>query len=308
MLEDVKEIHVEPTSLCNAECRQCPRNINGANLNPHISLASLTLDWFRSNLSVSNIKNLKKALFCGLVGDPAACPELLQIITYLKHSNPDITIGLNSNGGIKNPPWWKKLGNLLTGNLDYCVFSIDGLEDTNHLYRKNVKWRKVVENARSFISTGAKAHWDMLVFDHNKHQIDSVRKFARNMGFTWFRTKETDRWDLYPSSEHLKPASPVIEVDYNNTNIDCEIKRDKSIYLDYTGKFWPCCHIAEGYLSLIGRELHNDLREYNNHELFSEYKKRLDNQTPFYVCKRSCTRQAGKRSQWKTEEELNNEN
>jgi hypothetical protein len=44
------------------------------------------------------------------------------------------------------------------------------LEDTNHLYRENVEWKKIMENARAFISAGGTAHWDMLIFDHNKHQ------------------------------------------------------------------------------------------------------------------------------------------
>jgi MoaA/NifB/PqqE/SkfB family radical SAM enzyme len=303
MLDDVKEIHIEPTSLCNAECPQCPRNINGKGLNPHLSLKSLTLEWFKNNLKTTYIKKIDKIFFCGLVGDPAACPELLDIISYLKEQNPKIIIGINTNGGIKNAPWWSKLGHLLNGKLDYCVFSIDGLEDTNHLYRRNVKWRKVMENAQSYISTGASAHWDMLVFKHNKHQVSEAKELANRMGFNWFRTKETDRWDIYPPLKDLKPASEFIEIEYGS-QINCEIKRDKSVYLDYTGKFWPCCHMAEGYLSFIGREMHNDIRKYNNTQLFEEYKTRLENNTPFYVCKRSCGLTTGKKSQWKTETQL----
>ena len=34
MLDNVKEIHIEPTSVCNAECPMCARNINGKGLNP----------------------------------------------------------------------------------------------------------------------------------------------------------------------------------------------------------------------------------------------------------------------------------
>jgi len=303
MLDNVREIHIEPTSLCNAGCPQCPRNINGKGLNPHLTLKSLNLGWFKSNLSPVDIKKLDKVLFCGLVGDPAACPDFLKIVEYIKVHNPEIIIGINSNGGIKNPLWWKNLGFLLDGELDYCVFSIDGLADTNHLYRRNVKWQKVLDNVKSFISTGASAHWDMLVFDHNKHQITEASDLARQLGFTWFRTKETDRWDIFRPTKELGPASQPTPVKYGS-QIDCEIKRDKSIYLDYTGKFWPCCHMAEGYLSVIGRELHNDIRHHDNIELFTEYKKRLDNDNPFYVCKRSCGLYTGKKSQWKTEEQL----
>ena len=210
---------------------------------------------------------------------------------------------MNSNGGLKTKDWWKKLGEVLQGPLDYCVFSIDGLEDTNHIYRRNVKWDKIIENVVSFISTGAKAHWDMLVFEHNKHQVDEAKDLAKEIGFSWFRAKETDRWDTYTSNLGILPATEYTSKTYTK-DITCEKDRDNSIFLDYTGKYWPCCHMAEAYLNKIGLELHSDIRDYNNEELFKEYKVRLTTETPFYICRRACGKTGGKRSQWKKEEQL----
>ena len=303
MLGNIKEIHIEPTSVCNAACPMCARNINGKGLNPYITLKSLSVKWFEDNINPDQIKKLDKIFFCGNVGDPASAPELLGIISYFKKHNSKIVVGLNTNGGLKNKLWWSKLGHLLDGELDYCVFSIDGLEDTNHLYRRNVRWQKIMENAESYISTGASAHWDMLVFEHNKHQIDESKQMATEMGFTWFRSKETDRWDTYTSNLGILPANDYQPPSYGRS-ITCEKDRDNSIFLDYTGKYWPCCHMAEAYLNKIGIELHNDIRNYNNKELFKEYSTRLDNQQPFYVCKRACGSSQGKRSQWKTQEQL----
>jgi MoaA/NifB/PqqE/SkfB family radical SAM enzyme len=302
MLDNIKEIHIEPTSVCNAACPMCARNINGKGLNPYITLKSLPVAWFRENTTPEQVRKLDKIFFCGNVGDPASAPELLEIIQYFKKHNPNIVVGLNSNAGLKTAMWWNKLGHLLDGPLDYCIFSIDGTEDTNHLYRRNVRWQKVMENAESFISTGASAHWDMLVFEHNKHEVDEAKQIAKKMRFTWFRSKETDRWDTYVSNLGIFPANKYQPPSYGRT-IDCEKDRDASIYLDYTGKYWPCCHMAEAYLNKIGIELHTDIREYNNKELFKEYKVRLNTETPFYICKRACGTE-GKRSQWKTEEQL----
>lgn len=303
MLDNVKEIHVEPTSVCNAECPMCARNINGKGLNPYITLKSLTLNWFESNLKPNQILQLDKIFFCGNVGDPAGTPQLLDIIEYLKKCKPELVVGLNSNGGLKTKTWWSRLGTLLNGPLDYCVFSIDGLEDTNHLYRRNVKWDKIIENATAFISTGASAHWDMLVFEHNKHQVLEAQQLAKEMNFTWFRAKETDRWDSYTTNLGILPAGEYTAPSYGR-EIICEKDRDKSVFLDYTGKYWPCCHMAEAYLNKIGLELHGDIRNYNNSELFKEYKVRLTTETPFYICRRACGKTTGKRSQWKTEQQL----
>lgn len=302
MLENIKEIHIEPTSLCNAECPMCARNVYGQMLNPYIRLKSLPLKWFEQNIRPNQIKKLEKVLFCGSVGDPASAPQLLEIIQYFKTHNKNIVVGMNSNGGLKTTTWWSKLGHLLDGDLDYCVFSIDGLDDTNHLYRRNVQWQKVVENTKAFISTGASAHWDMLVFEHNKHQVQEAKDIAKEMGFSWFRTKETDRWDTYTRNLGIMPATEYRPPSYGR-NITCEKDKDSSIYLDYTGKYWPCCHMAEAYLNKVGLQLHSDIREYDNNELLKEYKPRLVTDTPFYICKRACGSK-GKRSQWKNEEQL----
>jgi len=303
MLTNVKEIHIEPTSLCNAECPMCARNVYGKMLNPYIKLKSLPLSWFQKNISPTQLKNLDKIFFCGNVGDPAGTPELLEIIGYLKSHNPNLVVGLNTNGGLKTPLWWSKLGHLLDGQLDYCVFSIDGLEDTNHIYRKNVKWEKVIENANAFISTGASAHWDMLIFKHNKHQVEDAQKLADHMKFTWFRTKETDRWDTYKQDIGVLPAGQYTEPSYGS-EIVCEKDRDNSIFIDYTGKHWPCCHMAEAYLNQVGLELHSDIREHDNRSLFDHYSDRLKSNNPFYICQRACGMLSGKRSQWKKEKQL----
>ena len=66
MLDNVKEIHIEPTSLCNAECPMCARNVYGGMLNPYIRLKSLPLKWFHDNISPEQIKKLHKILIiCG---------------------------------------------------------------------------------------------------------------------------------------------------------------------------------------------------------------------------------------------------
>jgi len=302
MLDNVKEIHIEPTSLCNAACPMCARNVLGKGLNPYITLKSLSTQWFKDNIGPNIIKKLDKVFFCGNVGDPASTPEFLKIISYFKKSNPDLVVGLNSNGGLKTKDWWKELGGLLNGPLDYCVFSIDGLEDTNHIYRVNVNWQKVMENTKAFIETGARAHWDMLVFDHNKHQVNQVRRLADSMGFTWFRTKETDRWDTY-EEVGVDPATQFTPK-VHSKEVVCEKNRDASVFLDYTGKFWPCCHIAEAYLNKIGYELHKDIRMYDNEQLMTEYQFRLDNNNPFYICSRACGITTNKRQQWKSETQL----
>ena len=262
-----KIIHFEPTSICNASCPMCARNILGEGC--VVSLADLSLDDYKKHVN-QHLEYLEKVFFCGTVGDPCADKNLLEKIRWIKTINSNIVVGINTNGSIRNPKWWTDCAKLLTGIYDYVVFSIDGLEDTNHIYRVGVQFKKIMENAQAYIEAGASAHWDMLVFDHNKHQVDECRQLADTMGFTWFRSKETDRWDQY-QFDHLKPAKEINEVDYQSIDrIHCERNIEESTYVDYKGQEFPCCHISEMYYDATQKESHLDIRQYTPSELMTE--------------------------------------
>jgi len=116
---------------------------------------------------------------CGNYGDPAAGYYTMDIYNYFRKVNPEIVLGMNTNGAIQSTFFWHALGKLCNKPEDYCVFSIDGLEDTNHVYRENVNWKKLMSNAEAYIAAGGSAHWDMLVYKHNQHQVDACEQLAK---------------------------------------------------------------------------------------------------------------------------------
>lgn len=291
-----KIIHFESTSKCNASCPMCARNIKGEGC--IVSLEDLSLSNFKKHVN-KHLDHLEKVFFCGNVGDPCADINLLKKIAWIKEIKPNIVVGINTNGSIRNTKWWTECATLLKGIYDYVVFSIDGLADTNHIYRVGVQFKKVMENAQAYIDAGGSAHWDMLVFQHNKHQVEQCKHLADKMGFTWFRSKETDRWDMH-SFNHLQPANPYTTIDYNGVDtVNCERNKENSEFIDYKGQVFPCCHIGEVYYT--NKPENKDILEHSPAQLMTEYQKRLDNNTPFYVCKRSCGAILNKRSQWKQE-------
>ena len=66
------------------------------------------------------------------------------------------------------------------------IWGIDGLEDTNHLYRVNVDWNRLQENWRAYISGGGKAKWQFIVFKWNQHQLDEVKRYSESEKFKGF--------------------------------------------------------------------------------------------------------------------------
>jgi MoaA/NifB/PqqE/SkfB family radical SAM enzyme len=236
--QNVKIVHFEPTTNCNAACPQCLRTRTEFEPN------ELSLDDVKRLFDPGVLLQLEKIYMCGNYGDPASARQTIEMYEYFKSINPNIIIGMNTNGGIRYPEWWDRLAKVMNGEKDYVVFSIDGLEDTNHLYRRNVRWSKVIENAQAFINAGGKAHWDMLVFEHNKHQVDQTHSIAKSMGFKWFRAKVSRRFVRFPVDGISQPID-FVDNRVNEGYIECSAMKENSIYIDASGKAYPCCWQGE---------------------------------------------------------------
>ena len=48
-------------------------------------------------------------------------------------------LSMNTNAGAKSAEWWTELAGVI-GRKGAVIFSVDGLKDTNHLYRINSNW------------------------------------------------------------------------------------------------------------------------------------------------------------------------
>ena len=266
--QNVKIVHLEPTTNCNAACPQCLRTRTEFEPN------ELSLDDIKILFTPDVLMQLEKIYMCGNYGDPASARQTLEMYEYFRSVNTNLTLGMNTNGGIRFPDWWTRLATVMNKPNDYVVFSIDGLEDTNHLYRRNVRWSKVMDNAKAFIDAGGSAHWDMLVFEHNKHQVDEAHKLAKDMGFNWFRAKVSRRFNRFPVDGISQP------IEFNDTkvlegHIECSAMKENSIFVDASGKVFPCCWQVEGnYQPNIVQWFYDLSENWNNN--------------PDSVCKKSC--------------------
>jgi sulfatase maturation enzyme AslB (radical SAM superfamily) len=99
---------------------------------------------------------------------------------------------MNTNGSARQEDWWIELASVL--GKGYVIFSIDGLEDTNHLYRKGTNFERIIKNAKAFIDAGGRAVWEYIVFAHNEHQVEEARNLADELGFEKFQVKKSARF------------------------------------------------------------------------------------------------------------------
>ena len=197
--EELFQIHCELSSYCNAACPLCPRYYEGSEIvRPDLELAQISLEQFKKWFSPAIINRTNHWLFCGTVGDPGMAKDFVSIVDYLFKTNPKLNVTVNTNGGMRGVKDWSRLGEISKAH-DHrlrIIFSIDGLEDTNHLYRRNVNWSTLIRNVKAYIDNGGRAEWDYLIFKHNEHQIAEATQFSKDIGFFNFAPKKALGFDV----------------------------------------------------------------------------------------------------------------
>jgi MoaA/NifB/PqqE/SkfB family radical SAM enzyme len=203
-----KLLHVELSTFCNAACPLCPRYYEGTEtVRPDLKLTQITLNKFKEYFSEGFFKQAYRILFCGTMGDPIMAKDCLEIFQHIYNLNPKCIQIVHTNGGMRDTEFWKKMGSLFQHRSMTVVFSIDGLEDTNHLYRRNVDWKILMNNVRAFNDAGGRAVWDYLVFRHNEHQIEEAREISKKLGFVEFRVKRAIGFDDYATNTLMPRAA-----------------------------------------------------------------------------------------------------
>ena len=275
--QDIKEVHLEVTQKCQAACPMCDRNMNGGADNPHITNAELSLEDVKRMFKPTFIAQLNVMYMCGNLGDPIVAKETLEIFKYFREHNPKMWLSMNTNAGAKNEEWWRDLARVF-GRMGACIFSVDGLSDTNHLYRQGVVWANVERNMKAFISAGGRARWDFLIFAHNEHQVDEAEELANTWGCEKFIKKKSGRFitsDIQPKFSHQAVnrkgaetqtlAEPKEEKNKNlallkrkeieksyggmkqyldKCSITCKVAKQGSVFITAEGLLMPCCWTA----------------------------------------------------------------
>lgn len=275
--EDIRTVHLEITQRCQAACPMCDRNENGGPDNRHINNSELTLKQCKQIFEPEFIRQLDTMYMCGNLGDPIVAKDTLEVFRYFRTHNPNMWLSMNTNAGAKNEEWWKELADVY-GRMGAVIFSVDGLSDTNHLYRQNVVWDNVEHNMRAFIDAGGRARWDFIVFGHNEHQLEDAQRLADDWGVEKFQIKKSGRFfdarnkakDEHQAKNRKGQETQLITKPQKSENqnlallkqkqiekqyggmkeyfdsckISCKVAKERSIFITAEGLLMPCCWTA----------------------------------------------------------------
>lgn len=262
---ELKHLHLEISSNCQASCPMCSRNIHGGVENPLVNGKTWTLDEYKTIVSVDVLKQIESISLCGGLGDPLMANDLIEMLSYSKEHNPNLHVHLHTNGSLRSKDWWKNLADVGLRNL-VVIFAIDGLADTHSLYRIGTNYNKIIENAKAFIDQGGYAEWVFIRFKHNEHQVEEAKRIAQEMKFKNFTMKDSTRfvfdakfpvynknretiYNLEPSQySTMKFIDKKIIDNYKdvvkNAEIKCVVKERKEVFIDAQGHLYGCCWLG----------------------------------------------------------------
>ncbi|CAB4129064.1 COG0535 Predicted Fe-S oxidoreductases [uncultured Caudovirales phage] len=309
-IQNIHHLVIESTSYCNARCPHCPRFTETGFVNPDMPLAHLTMDALTDKFSLQQLEKLRTVSFEGDRGDPLMNPHIVDLVKFFSKYT---LVSVITNGSIRNPKWWAEFAKIPNVNV---VFSIDGLKDTNHIYRVGLDFNDIMANAQAFLNAGGRAVWKCIMFGHNEHQIADIVELSKNMGFaeTRIRTAIEERFNGLNSwpvridgkySHKLHKAKNPKEETYKHKHsfmkrsgewlpptepnqVQCPWIKENRLYINYLGQVMPCCMMYAETLHTVtnypGVDKFNELVG-GNFDDISLYHHTFDEilQTPFYV-------------------------
>ena len=210
------------------------------------------------------------------------CKERVVAVNYIKedvrHYRKQCDVCLRKGKKIKpQPPLWAKKGYKKKPHCEKCGFVAELPDKQLHVFHvegnlKNVDWVKLMNNIRGYISAGGSAHWDMLVYGYNEHQVDECEQLARDIGFTWFRAKVSKRGSF---DSRLQPATGWLPPVAATGPINCHALAESSVYIDAQGRMSPCCWLAG--------------RKFIPEDQFNTIQQTWNTNTPNTTCKATCS-------------------
>ena len=217
----VKYLNVEITTKCSLKCPMCPRTNFSEYIDPRHEMPIGFIDKMLFS------ESLEKIYLCGANGEPTQHSQFLKVLEVLKLKTR-AQINFHTHGSFKPIKWWDQVFGILDPT-DHIIFSVDGLKDTNHIYRINSNWDQI-ELALRAAAKRVRTTWKYIVFSHNEHQIEEAVLLAKKWGVTWFSLKKSDRWnnayrpdgvgddwmsDMKPSDQYVSYSSLDVRTVYD---------------------------------------------------------------------------------------------
>lgn len=239
-------ISFEPTTSCNLRCPECPSGLRSFTR----PTGMLDPDFFKK--VIDDIYEDLLYLIFYFQGEPYLNPAFLELVKYA--TSKGIYTATSTNAHYLNDENARKT---VESGLDRLIISIDGTtQETYESYRIGGKLDKVIEGSKNIVKwkkelNSSKPHiiFQFLVVKPNEHQIEDVRKMAKQIGIDEVAFKTAQIYD-YENGSELIPTIEKYSRYKKNSNGKWSIKNNllnhcwklwHSCVITWDGKVIPCC-------------------------------------------------------------------
>lgn len=195
-------ISFEPTTSCNLRCPECPSGLR-AFTRP---TGMLKKDFFRQTIDEIH-KELLYLIFY-FQGEPYLNPDFLEMVKYA--SSKKIYTATSTNAHYLTDDAAKRT---VESGLDRLIISIDGTtQDVYQQYRVGGNLEKVLQGAKNIVKWKKELNsktpfvfFQFLVVKPNEHQVEEIKKLAKEIGVDEVRFKTAQVYDFENDPNHLIP-------------------------------------------------------------------------------------------------------
>jgi len=193
-------LSIEMTTSCNLRCTECPSGLRKfSRPTGHIIPA-----FFKQ--IIDQVKDNLVYLTMYFQGEPYLHPQFLSLVRYA-HNN-GIYTATSTNGHFLTK---ENAQDTIVSGLDRVIVSLDGLDqETYGTYRVSGDVEKVKDGLKNLVAAKKENHstspyiiLQFIVFAHNKHQIEAVKAFGKELGVDEVQIKTAQIYNFDKGSNLL---------------------------------------------------------------------------------------------------------
>ncbi len=240
-------ISFEPTTSCNLRCPECPSGLREFSR----PTGMLNADFFKE--TIDQIHKDLLYLIMYFQGEPYLNKQFFEMVEYARKKK--IYTATSTNAHYLNDENARKT---VESGLDRLIISIDGTtQDVYSSYRRGGKLEKVLEGARNIVkwkkelkSRTPFVFFQFLVVKPNEHQLEDVKKLAREIGVDQVRFKTAQVYDYENDPNRLIPTIDKYSRYRQDNKGAMKIKSAQQNHcwrlwsgnvITWDGKVVPCC-------------------------------------------------------------------
>ncbi len=182
-------ISVEPTSLCNLKCPECP---TGSGI---LRRENANLDMKMYQKFIDGIKTNALHLLLYFQGEPLMNSDIFGMIKYATERR--LYTVISSNGQFLDNETARRI---IESGLDRIIISVDGTDQSTYeKYRAGGNLNRILEGTKYLNALKKEKRrlrpeiiFQFLVFRHNENQVNIFRDFGKRSGAdrTWIKSAQ----------------------------------------------------------------------------------------------------------------------